>query len=171
MPAAGAAPDNIVGHAGGEGFLMADDWLYAGRVNLSAHCVGRAERIFGMACDWAANRKAFGRTVDEAEAKRRLASHGLAVPEGRALTRADLDALPETLEGPVVLKVLHEELPHKTEVGGVALNLDLRKRGGRGGCADRGNGARLIASRKIASQGWGRIPLRIVSAMVSAALS
>ncbi len=49
----------------GEGFVMANDWLHAGRVNLSAHCVGRAERIFEMACDWAANRKAFGRTIGE----------------------------------------------------------------------------------------------------------
>ena len=49
----------------GEGFNMANDWLYAGRVNLSAACVGRAERIFAMACDWAANRKAFGKTIGE----------------------------------------------------------------------------------------------------------
>ncbi len=49
----------------GEGFNMANDWLYSGRVNLSAACVGRAERIFAMACDWAANRKAFGKTIGE----------------------------------------------------------------------------------------------------------
>jgi acyl-CoA dehydrogenase len=49
----------------GEGFTMANDWLYAGRVGLSAHCVGRAERIFEMSCDWAANRRAFGKTIGE----------------------------------------------------------------------------------------------------------
>jgi acyl-CoA dehydrogenase len=49
----------------GEGFNMANDWLYGGRVFLSAHCVGRAERIFEMSCDWAANRKAFGKTIGE----------------------------------------------------------------------------------------------------------
>ncbi len=76
-----------------------------------------------------------GRTVDEAESKRRLSACGLAVPEGRVLTRADLDALPETLEASVVLKVLHEELPHKTEVGGVAL--DLRRRADLQAAADR----------------------------------
>jgi acyl-CoA synthetase (NDP forming) len=66
------------------------------------------------------------RTVNEAESKRRLAAYGLAVPHGQVLSRAEIDALPETLETPVVLKVLHDELPHKTEVGGVALNLRSR---------------------------------------------
>lgn len=32
---------------------------------LSAHCLGRAERVFALACDWAANRKAFGKTIGE----------------------------------------------------------------------------------------------------------
>ncbi len=63
------------------------------------------------------------RTVNEAEAKRRLAAHGLAVPDGRVLTLAELRVLPETLPAPVALKALHDELPHKTEVGGVALGL------------------------------------------------
>lgn len=66
------------------------------------------------------------RTVNEAEAKRRLAAHGLAVPDGRVLTREGLGALPETLPAPVALKALHDDLPHKTEVGGVALGLTTR---------------------------------------------
>ena len=32
---------------------------------LAAHCVGRAERAFEMSCEWAATRKAFGRTIGE----------------------------------------------------------------------------------------------------------
>lgn len=64
-----------------------------------------------------------GQSVNEAVSKARLAAHGLPVPEGRALSMAEIAALPETLDGPVVLKVLHDALPHKTEVGGVALNL------------------------------------------------
>lgn len=63
------------------------------------------------------------RTVNEAEAKRRLAAHGLAVPQGRVLTRADIAALPERFAAPMVLKIVHDDLPHKTEVGGVALHL------------------------------------------------
>jgi acyl-CoA dehydrogenase len=49
----------------GKGFDFANDWLYSGRVMLAAHCVGRAERVFKMACEWAATRKAFGRTIGE----------------------------------------------------------------------------------------------------------
>lgn len=49
----------------GAGFDFANDWLYAGRVALAAACVGRAERIFAMTCDWAANRRAFGKTIGE----------------------------------------------------------------------------------------------------------
>ncbi|AGT09786.1 acyl-CoA dehydrogenase family protein [Paracoccus aminophilus] len=56
--------DKILGREG-EGFNFANDWLYAGRVALSAHCVGRAERIYDMACDWAANRRAFGKSIGE----------------------------------------------------------------------------------------------------------
>lgn len=56
--------DKILGEEGA-GFDFANDWLYAGRVALAAACVGRAERIFGMTCDWAANRRAFGKTIGE----------------------------------------------------------------------------------------------------------
>jgi acyl-CoA synthetase (NDP forming) len=63
------------------------------------------------------------RTVNEAESKRRLAAHGLPVPEGKVLSLAQISELPERFDAPMVLKVLHDELPHKTEVGGVALNL------------------------------------------------
>ncbi|TPQ51721.1 CoA-binding protein [Prosthecomicrobium hirschii] len=64
------------------------------------------------------------RTVNEADSKRRLAAHGLTVPDGRVLSRAELAGLPdEAFAAPMVLKALHDDLPHKTEAGGVALNL------------------------------------------------
>lgn len=66
------------------------------------------------------------RSVNEAESKRRLAAHGLAVPAGQVLTMAGIRALPESFDAPMVLKVLHDDLPHKTEVGGVALGLKTR---------------------------------------------
>ncbi len=49
----------------GAGFGFANDWLYAGRVMLAALCVGRAERVFEMSCEWAGTRKAFGKTIGE----------------------------------------------------------------------------------------------------------
>jgi acetate---CoA ligase (ADP-forming) len=67
------------------------------------------------------------RPVNEAESKRRLATFGLRVPEGRTLTPGEMAALPDAFAGPMVLKVLHDDLPHKTEVGGVALNLRSRE--------------------------------------------
>jgi acyl-CoA dehydrogenase len=58
-------PDGKILGEEGAGFSFANDWLYAGRVMLAAHCLGRAERVFEMACDWAANRRAFGKTIGE----------------------------------------------------------------------------------------------------------
>lgn len=58
-------PDGQILGEEGKGFDFANDWLYAGRIMLAAHCVGRAERVFKMACEWAATRKAFGKTIGE----------------------------------------------------------------------------------------------------------
>ncbi len=67
-----------------------------------------------------------GVTVNEAESKRRLSSYGLNVPNGNILTIETIHELPETFDTPMVLKVLHDQLAHKTEVGGVALNIRSR---------------------------------------------
>ncbi|MBP0437041.1 acetate--CoA ligase family protein [Tianweitania sediminis] len=66
------------------------------------------------------------RSVNEAESKRRLAAYGLPVPAGQVVSRADLSLLPEAFPKPMVLKVLHDAIAHKTEVGGVALNIMSR---------------------------------------------
>ncbi len=58
-------PDGKILGEEGKGFEIANDWLYNGRVMLAAHCVGRAERAFKMASEWAATRKAFGRPIGE----------------------------------------------------------------------------------------------------------
>lgn len=63
------------------------------------------------------------RTVNEAESKRRLAAFGLPVPDSRVLSLHEIGGLPDRFDTPMVLKVLHDDLPHKTEVGGVALNI------------------------------------------------
>jgi acyl-CoA synthetase (NDP forming) len=61
--------------------------------------------------------------VDEVASKARLASCGLPVPEGRVTGLAGLAAAAATFNGPVVLKAVSGQLPHKTEAGAIALNL------------------------------------------------
>lgn len=62
--------------------------------------------------------------LDEWRAKRALASFGLPVPNG-ALVGSSTEAVAaaESLGYPVVLKACGADMAHKTEVGGVALNL------------------------------------------------
>jgi len=64
------------------------------------------------------------RTLSEWEGKRRLAAHGVPVPEGR-LARSPDEAVEaaEAIGFPVVLKATGADLAHKTELGAVRLNL------------------------------------------------
>ena len=62
-------------------------------------------------------------TLDEAQAKTALACFGLVVPEFRVATLADAARAAADLGFPVVLKALSSTLAHKSEAGGVALNL------------------------------------------------
>ena len=62
------------------------------------------------------------RLLDEAEAKRVLAAHGLAIPDGRVVaTPQEAAGAADALGFPVALKALG--VPHKTEAGAVALGL------------------------------------------------
>jgi acyl-CoA synthetase (NDP forming) len=63
------------------------------------------------------------RIIDEAESKRRLAAFGLPIPEGRVVGFAELRQAAEAYAGPLALKAVSADLPHKTEAGGVALKL------------------------------------------------
>ena len=49
----------------GQGFDMAKDWIFSGRIMLAANCVGVSERAMELAAGWANNRKAFGRKIGE----------------------------------------------------------------------------------------------------------
>ena len=63
------------------------------------------------------------RMLDEAAAKRLLADHGLAIPEGRLVTTVDETVTAaEAIGYPVVVKAVGE-IAHKTEIGGVRLDL------------------------------------------------
>ena len=61
------------------------------------------------------------RVLNEHDSKALLARHGIAVTRDRVLTPGD--ALPNDLVYPLVAKVLARELPHKSDAGGVMLNL------------------------------------------------
>ncbi|KML57301.1 acyl-CoA dehydrogenase [Burkholderia cepacia] len=47
------------------GFDLANDWLTAGRVMVAANNIGRAQRAFEMAAEWAATRQQFGKRIGE----------------------------------------------------------------------------------------------------------
>ena len=67
------------------------------------------------------------RTLTEPETKRLLALAGITVPSERVVTSAAEAARVASKMGfPVVLKVVSRDLPHKTDVGGV--QLDVRSR-------------------------------------------
>ena len=63
------------------------------------------------------------KTLGEFAAKQRLTSHGLAVPEGVECAPEDAVAVASRLGFPVTLKVSSEAIAHKTEAGGVVLDL------------------------------------------------
>ncbi|MBT5433418.1 MAG: acetate--CoA ligase family protein, partial [Rhodospirillaceae bacterium] len=63
------------------------------------------------------------RALNEWQGKQALKAYGLPVPDGRAVDVASAAAAAEEIGLPVALKVLSETILHKTDVGGVALNL------------------------------------------------
>ena len=61
---------------------------------------------------------------NEFNAKKALADAGISVPREELATSADEAVVGAHAAGyPVVLKIVSEDIPHKTEIGGVALNL------------------------------------------------
>lgn len=75
-----------------------------------------------------ASARAAGRTLlNEVEAKRLLADADIPVTEAHlARTRAEAERLAAAIGYPVVLKVVSDDIPHKSDVGGVQLNLSDR---------------------------------------------
>ncbi len=63
------------------------------------------------------------RTLTEFEAKQLLTTFGLHVPEGQLCEAASAAAAAESLGFPVTLKISSRDITHKTELGGIALNL------------------------------------------------
>ncbi|QLC74842.1 acetate--CoA ligase family protein [Pseudomonas sp. LPB0260] len=61
--------------------------------------------------------------LDEWQAKQALGAFGLPLPQGLLSTPAQALEAAQALGYPLVLKAVSADLPHKTEAGGVALNL------------------------------------------------
>lgn len=61
--------------------------------------------------------------LDEAASKQALAAFGVPVPKGAVVSAAEAGAYADALGYPVVVKAVSTTLAHKTEAGGVCLNL------------------------------------------------
>jgi acetyl-CoA synthetase len=64
------------------------------------------------------------RTLGEDEGKAALAAHGLPIPRSRVVPADDAAAAASQIGFPVVMKVATTALAHKSDVGGVVLNID-----------------------------------------------
>jgi acyl-CoA synthetase (NDP forming) len=72
----------------------------------------------------AAAKRAGRNALDESAGKQLLAAHGVKVPHSRvAKGVADVDAVMNGLQTPVVVKVMSPDILHKSDAGGVKINL------------------------------------------------
>ena len=67
------------------------------------------------------------RQLTEHEAKHRLAAHGVQVPGGEVCNQSQAADIAEAIGWPVTLKVSDTDLAHKSDVGGIVLNLRSRR--------------------------------------------
>lgn len=69
-------------------------------------------------------RNAGRNTLDESAGKQLLSTYGISVPQSRvAKSVADVDAVMNGLKMPVVVKVMSPDILHKSDAGGVKVNL------------------------------------------------
>jgi len=72
----------------------------------------------------AAAKRAGRNALDESAGKQLLAAHGIKVPQSRvAKGLADVDVVMSGLQTPVVVKVMSPDILHKSDAGGVKVNL------------------------------------------------
>jgi len=120
-----AAPDLVEGYEE-DGFLLFED---ANRAVAAIHAMGRFGDSFAAAEQTAVSVPLPqvtlpATTPSEAEAKSLLAAAGLpAVPERACATPEEAIAAAREFGFPVVLKILSPDIIHKSEIGGVLLNI------------------------------------------------
>ncbi len=61
--------------------------------------------------------------VDEWQGKQRLHQHGIEIPRGFLVKDSEIDQLSSQFEYPLVVKVVCDALPHKSDVGGVTTGI------------------------------------------------
>ncbi len=64
------------------------------------------------------------KTLNEWDSKQTLSGYGLSLPEGRLVAAGEAPRIAAKLGFPVAIKAVSADLTHKTEAGGVALNLN-----------------------------------------------
>jgi acyl-CoA synthetase (NDP forming) len=72
------------------------------------------------------DRSARARTLSEPEGKAALAAFGVRVPQSRVVKAHDAAAAAEAIGFPVVMKAASASLEHKSDVGGVVINIRTR---------------------------------------------
>ncbi len=80
---------------------------------------GDALRLLSSPIDYGALR-----VLEEWEGKKRLAAAGVSIPEGRLVNASGAPSAAEEIGFPVVVKLVSEDLPHKTEAGAVMIGLN-----------------------------------------------
>lgn len=110
------APEQLLGEEGG-GLELAGQWLGMGRIWVGATCCGKAERLYEMAVDWAANRQQFGKPIGQFQATGfRLADMAIGIRTADllvmdAVARADADNLEDA--DAAMVKVYCSEMLNK----------------------------------------------------------
>ncbi|MEE2774652.1 MAG: acyl-CoA dehydrogenase family protein [Pseudomonadota bacterium] len=109
--------EHILGREG-EGLELSKKWLGMGRIWVGATCCGKAERIFNLAKEWAANRKQFGKPIGSFQAIGfRLAEMAIGLKTGDLLVKNAVDlATSNKMEDSdaAMVKVYCSEMLNKT---------------------------------------------------------
>ncbi|BBX37673.1 6-carboxyhexanoate--CoA ligase [Mycolicibacterium mageritense DSM 44476 = CIP 104973] len=88
-----------------------------------AAAFSRRPTTVGDTAQFAANAAAPAQTLDEQASAALLGRLGVTFPESVAVSVQELEDVSISVEFPAVVKVLSDQLPHKSDVGGVVLNV------------------------------------------------